>query len=183
MDTLNLIGSKELDATTQRDAIHIAVAPLVAGQYLWHGKVRISELDGRAYRAEDDDLTAVGVVDPFITDAVAEGDRFFVFLFPNTITDIKHTWTHPAFMPRVEEDEEDPIRQIAKEELTAIAKDCGMSYNEMIRAVERYIDTGNCVETEGSGFRDNIDDEEKFWRLILLLTGRRGDGELFACCT
>ena len=42
----------------------------------------------------------VGIVDPFLKEPVEPGERFYIFLFPNTVTGLRHVWTHPAFMTR-----------------------------------------------------------------------------------
>lgn len=84
----------------ERDAIHIAVAPVVAdtrlkpGEHIGFVRDGDTSLVGRAE-------TCIGIVDPFLKKEVRNGDSFFMFLYPNTITSLKHHWTHPAFPAHV----------------------------------------------------------------------------------
>jgi hypothetical protein len=84
------------DGDRRRDAIHIAVAPVTAAERLTPGQhvglVREGDLElvGLCDRS-------IGVVDPFLATAVEPGQRFWLFLYPNTITGLRHVWTHPAF--------------------------------------------------------------------------------------
>ena len=77
-----------------RDAIHIAIAPVTAGQALKPG-AQIVVTDGKAYSASD--YAAIGIVDPFLKQGLEPGERFFVFLTPYTVTSLRHHWEHPAF--------------------------------------------------------------------------------------
>ena len=90
--TQDLIG-KVLDASAQRDAIHIAVAPMIAARSMPPGsRVGLNE------RGEADSLSTpeIGIVDPFLMSSVRRGDRFFLFLLPNTATGLRHVYTHPV---------------------------------------------------------------------------------------
>lgn len=80
-------------ASAKRDAIHIAIAPVIAGENLEPGD-HIGIIEGSALK--DAELT-IGIVDPFLRKTVDEGERFFIFLYPNTITSLRHVWEHPAF--------------------------------------------------------------------------------------
>lgn len=78
----------------QRDAIHVAVAPVTAAEKLFPGQeIGLGE-DGRATVAG---VNKLGIVDPFLKGPVFEGQRFWLWLPPNTVTGMRHHWQHPAF--------------------------------------------------------------------------------------
>lgn len=85
---------KLLDASiVKRDAIHVAVAPLEAAMDLKPGEhVGLTD-EGRAVAG----VETIGIVDPFLEATVKEGERFYLFLYPGTITSLHHVWTAPAF--------------------------------------------------------------------------------------
>lgn len=86
------------DAGSHRDAVHVAVVAVTADYVLRPGeRVEFSRPDSVEWVRPADDREAIGVVDPFLRDAVLPGERFFLFLFPNTITGLRHVWQHPAF--------------------------------------------------------------------------------------
>jgi hypothetical protein len=89
-DTQKLIGTI-LPPTARRDAIHVAVAPCVAVDALAPGD--LVDANGQFVNR----VKAVGIVDPFLTAPVKRGQRFFIFLFPGTVTGMRHAWQHPAF--------------------------------------------------------------------------------------
>lgn len=89
-----------LTGNPERDAIHIAVAPVIAHERLYPG-MHI----GLLYNNPDDQNTVasqavekkIGIVDPFLSRYVEPGEKFWMFLYPYTITGLKHVWTHPVF--------------------------------------------------------------------------------------
>lgn len=99
--TPNLGQTPSRDA--RRDAVHIAVIPVVATHTLYPGHhVGINE-SGCAYAPNYDyrsDKT-IGIVDPFLGGGVNKGEQFWLFLYPGTITSLRHVWTHPAFTAKV----------------------------------------------------------------------------------
>ena len=94
MEPIKTIG-RILEGTHHRDAIHMAVAPVIAGERLAPGQhVVFVEGSKETVRAGEKRL---GIVDPFLTDWVEQGQQFWMFIYPNTITSLRHEWVHPAF--------------------------------------------------------------------------------------
>ncbi len=77
-----------------RDAIHVAILPAVAGEKLRPGDDVGLHSDGKAGNRA---LTLIGIVDPFLNEFVKPGQRFYICLYPGTITSLRHEWTHPMF--------------------------------------------------------------------------------------
>ena len=81
----------------EKDAIHVAVARVEAGNKLWPG-VEIGFMeDGRV---SDEAAIKIGVVDPFLKNAVFPGDVFWLVMFPQTAKNLRHDWDHPDFPER-----------------------------------------------------------------------------------
>ena len=77
----------------RRDAIHIAVIPVTAGCNMSRGaKVTYDKSTGRVWPYES--CKAIGIIDPFLTAMFSRGQGVFVS-FPDTITSLRHVWTHP----------------------------------------------------------------------------------------
>lgn len=75
------------------DAIHVAVAPVTAGEKLSPGDHIGFLPDGTV----GETTSNIGIVDPFLRKAIKKGDKFWLFLYPNTVTGLRHCWAHPAF--------------------------------------------------------------------------------------
>lgn len=90
------LGQLIEDGDRRRDAIHIAVAPVTAAEGLAPGRHVGFVQDGNVELVGASDRP-VGIVDPFLADAVEPGQRFWLFLYPGTITALRHVWTHPVF--------------------------------------------------------------------------------------
>ena len=88
------------DPTAGRDAVHIAIAPVKAAEPMGPGT-----RCGLNAAGEADPWASpfVGIVDPFLPRSVRTGERFYLCLFPNTVTSLRHVWTHPVFAVKVPE--------------------------------------------------------------------------------
>lgn len=97
-DALETIGNI-ITPAEKRDAIHLAVEPIEAGEKLWPGQdVRI--VAGKAYNSVmagigHDPTPYIGIADPFLRAAINPGDRFWLVIYPRKINSLRHVWTHP----------------------------------------------------------------------------------------
>lgn len=98
MDPIKTLGTI-LKGHEQRDAIHIAILPATAGEKLWRGQsvtLAYGTSDMAISSREDYGLIEpIGIVDPFLKDDVKVGERFWIFLSPNSVTGMRHHWEHP----------------------------------------------------------------------------------------
>lgn len=101
LETLGLIHYKP----EKRDAIHLAVEPVKAGQDL-NPAQRIGIINGFAYATgsiyfgEDGQHKVVpyhGIVDPFLTSGPLADDPFWFVMKPREVRSLRHVWEHPDF--------------------------------------------------------------------------------------
>jgi hypothetical protein len=69
-------------ADAKRDAIHVAVYPAV--------NVGKEPLQPGEWMKD-------GVVDPFLAAPVMPGERYWLFLYPGSISSLRHVWSHKNF--------------------------------------------------------------------------------------
>lgn len=94
MDTLKL--GQIITSHQEKDATHIALAPVVAAQSLKPAQRVCLASNGKAILSFDA-TDYVGIVDPFLRKTVNPGQKFWLWLEPGSITSLKHVWDHPAF--------------------------------------------------------------------------------------
>src|SRR5882724_12030884 len=94
-----------------RDAVHVAIVPMCAATHLAGGSPVKVNAKNEAEPCSVED--AIGVVDPFRPQdqSVAKGSWFWLCLYPNTITGLRHVWEHPCF-PKSEIEPERPLSEI-----------------------------------------------------------------------
>lgn len=148
MDNLKI--GNIIEGTQSRDAIHIAIAPVTAAERLAPGQHVgfIGETVGAS-------KNPIGVVDPYLTGAVFKGDRFWLFLYPNTVTSLHHHWEHPAFEGRA------MAVSVSEEALRRFADEAGISYLRLMEGAKDFLENDEYLIDGGrwEGFRIHDD----FW--------------------
>src|SRR5271155_4299986 len=92
-DALTTLGTI-IDTTAKRDAIHLAVEPVMAGEYLLAG-FHVGRESNGLYTTKA--TKHLGIVDPFLKEPVTPTQRFWLLLYPRQITSLRHVWSHPEF--------------------------------------------------------------------------------------
>jgi hypothetical protein len=92
-DALETLGNL-IDASQARDAIHLAVEPVVAGEVLVPGQHVGLSSDKKAVT---EGVKFVGIVDPFLKTHVLPDQMFWLVVYPREITSLRHVWSHPDF--------------------------------------------------------------------------------------
>jgi hypothetical protein len=96
MENAPQLGQLIENGDRRRDAVHIAVVPITAETELIPGQaVGLSRLNDFEFAGVSE--KPIGIVDPFLTAPVQAGQRFWLCLYPGTITSLRHVWTHPEF--------------------------------------------------------------------------------------
>lgn len=158
---------KLLTSEGQRDAIHIAIIPMVAGDDMGRGEAVTVE-DGKAIPIGDGDFSVmVGVVDPFLETGPRNGQRFWLFMKPYTITALRHEWEHPAFPP-AEPAPVDEAKAESERWLRQFAEDNGVGFARMVEDMA----SGDSVHM---GHDVNRYPDEDFWQYMEAYTGKRFD--------
>ena len=164
--TPDVLG-KLAEAHSERDAVHIAIVPVVCPiASLAPGE----EVDKNG---DPEGKPLVGVVDPFLHH-VSAGERFWLLLYPGTITSLRHEWTHPAF------DGED------ESWLKGFAEQCGVSYGILMEAAtDNSEDNDKCLFVGSNTAFHDVDKNEwaEFWGRFEKVTGKKAGAEwgFFSC--
>lgn len=168
---------KIITTEQQRDAIHVAVAPVTAGERLMPGE-RIGLYQGLATSAEQRGVTAIGIVDPFLETFVRPKQRFWLWLFPNTVTGMRHEWQHPAFGGAQAPESARPSQEDSSIAwLTDFAKEFELSYSELMDIlVDGSKDDDFYHHLSFQTPSRAYEDREEMWRHYETVTGQRLSG-------
>lgn len=184
VETMGKILPDEIPVGT-RDAVHVAVIAATAGMPLRAGD-HVSYDKGEA-NGNQRYSKYIGIVDPFLEGTVKTGQTFWLFLYPRTVTGLKHVWEHPDLTELSDKDVE-TIKDVTKKvrteaDVTATRADAveylhqwagehGVSYKSMLVTIKECInDEGELDDyiNLGTGSSEEIDDPEEFWTNVGLV--------------
>jgi hypothetical protein len=182
LETLGMI----INETQKRDAIHLAVEPVIAKERL---------LPGQNVGVNGTTENPVGIVDPFLKQPVEVGERFWLVVYPRQIHSLRHVWTHPDFPDEIIDKKEqniiDSIEWIKNfvreiQEKAAVYEYKPINYEDLMEGAKNYIETRKKFSI--GGYVDGIPDE--FWIHYIIITGEKeaykfinseSEGNFFMC--
>lgn len=153
-----------------KDAIHVAIISMVAGELLRPGQ-RVS-ITAPGWAGTGGKI--VGIVDPYLQDVVPKGSKFWMCLLPNTVTGMKHHWEHPAFEEGNEGDNKEKLEAIAF--LRRVAENFNLEYEDIVSedfalAHGHFINKGEDMSWQENWYAIH----EEFWKARELVTGVKVD--------
>lgn len=164
---------KLIEGDAQRDAIHVAIAPVEAAEKLWAGEHVGIRPDGKAAK----DVLKLGIVDPFLNEPIYPGQKFYLCLYQFSVTGMRHHWAHPAFEIGEPAKVEPPPP--SKRWITEFAERVGLSYGVLMDAAERHLEYGDYLTL--GGLLEGQSVPEEFWTHYEAITGKKGSGSFFSC--
>ncbi len=138
-------------------------------------------------------------IDPYLEESVKPGEWCYLFLYPNTVTSLRHEWTHPAFLDTLSAPARAVLQQplpepitpnlnAAKGRVAEIAELVDRSYDRLISDAHAYLDIGEYVtEQGGMSWQDTFPSYAvEFWTLFAVITGRevpvgKREANFFSC--
>ena len=171
-DAIQTLGSNAPE-TAGRDAVHIAVVPMIARTTLY--PCEYVGPDGMWMEPGK----GVAIVDPFRLRRVDEGERFWALILPRTITGLRHVWSHPDFP---EEGTPEPVDE-SREWIERFAGSVGLNYHQVMTGAEQYLRSGSYLD-----FGELLEGEvvpDEFWPHYERITGKSVPdderGSFFTC--
>ncbi len=167
MDTLKI--GNIITEPQNRDAVHMAIVPVEAGEDIRPG-LHVGLKDGKA--STDRSAKRIGIVDPFLGFGVMKGQKFWLFLYPGSITSLRHDWTHPDFA-NIEANQEVTEKELSIAWLHKFCSENGLSYKYLIDS--DYHSVGDRED-----LCDSLNSNEEFARHFEVATGKVCP-EYFSC--
>lgn len=158
-----------------RDAIHLAVEPVVAAEDLYAGQHVGLSKDG----AITNGVEKLGIVDPFIVGVVPKGKMFWLVVYPRTITSLRHVWEHPKFDKKIEPTQ----KETSAKWLVDFAISVGLQYDVLMEGADDYLNHGEYLSFGGLLEGEYV--PEEFWEHYEKVRGvkvnKNDRGSFFSC--
>ncbi len=165
---------KLIEGEAARDAIHVAIAPAVAATQLWPGQDVGIQPDGKV----GPNAKHIGIVDPFLQGddrRVLAGSKFWLFLYPGSITSLRHEWTHdyfPSAAVRVPETPPtDPI-EISRAWINDFAAKLDQTPNRLMSAAAEWLEYEEYTRDDSESYKGHWDEFPEFWEHYAVVTGK-----------
>jgi len=168
-----------LSGKNERDAVHVAIAPVIAGCKLKPGQhIGFTDKQNNVVGKTED---TIGIVDPFLDFEITKGEQFYMVLYPNTVTGMKHHWEHPSFQENPKSFSEVWMRNWAVQNISIdYSKDDDHELTED-EAYDYAIQCGHdCHVGPNESARDNINNE--WWTHWESITGVPGQRDTYFSC-
>jgi hypothetical protein len=181
MADTTIVGTT-LDGPKERDAIHVAVAAVIAQERLYPGQhIGLCTFDN--HEQVSSKAPPIGIVDPFLPHPISAGERFWMFLYPQSITSLKHVWTHPAFVnapPTAVSDGAGAIEEtdevgLSRKWIADFADGHDVTYNRMMKAAKEWVEYGEWFCDGGRFEGESVPDI--FWTHYERVTGTKVDAD------
>ncbi len=174
VDALETFGTV-FDTDMPRDAVHVACISGQAQERLQPGQ-HVGYKNGVITTVGD----KIGIIDPFIIGPIKFGERCWIFIYPRTVTGLRHAWEHPDIKSKESDVEEDPKWDPSKpwespagaaEYIAREAINVGVSVPRLMDGARNWITTGQGMYM---GEREEwLMDEEKFWKAYETVSGQK----------
>ena len=145
VDALETFGTV-FDTDMPRDAVHVACISGQAQERLQPGQ-HVGYKNGVITTVGD----KIGIIDPFIIGPIKFGERCWIFIYPRTVTGLRHAWEHPDIKSKESDVEEDPKWDPSKpwespagaaEYIAREAINVGVSVPRLMDGARNWITTG-----------------------------------------
>lgn len=152
-DAVATMGNILPDDAGGRDAVHVAVFSAFSDIVCYPGdRVSIVERGERDTKVRTSG-PGIAIVDPFLSDSVKPGERFWAYLLPRTITALSHHWSHPSF-GEADTSYVTPSAKLASEQwLKDFSARAGSPcYENLILGITSAVDGGGCASWGEDGY-------------------------------
>lgn len=165
----------------ERDATHVAVVPMIAAEELAPGE-HVGLVDDKDKSAAGTDTQQlIGIVDPFLVAKVKIGQRFYLCLYPRSVTGLRHQYAHPVL--------DGDSASISKDWISKWAAANGILYGDLMYHAKLWVESydgqyGNAYWVEGGRFEGQRLPAE-FWdhydRVTETRTPEKARSSFFSC--